>query len=243
MPSNTQTVVFIGASTGIGLAALKVTLAAGHQCIALCRTPSTLTGKLPLANNPNLTVVPGNAHDVAALTGCLRKEDGTLVDTIVTTIGGKFVASKMSLDDPSVCSKGMSALLEALSQLRRLGATGRPLIVCCSGVGLSTFGRDFPLSLWPVYRALLTVPLDDKIIMEASLTESGEDFALIRPSLLLDGESDRKIRVGIEHPKTGRESTVTGYTISREDAGRWAAENLILKRDPKYVNKCLTVTY
>jgi hypothetical protein len=34
-----------------------------------------------------------------------------------------------------------------------------------------------------------------------------------------------------------------GYTISREDAGRWLAENLVLKMDAKFLNKNVTVTY
>ena len=35
MSSNTTTVAFFGASTGVGLSALKHSLAAGHHCIAL----------------------------------------------------------------------------------------------------------------------------------------------------------------------------------------------------------------
>jgi hypothetical protein len=53
----------------------------------------------------------------------------------------------------------------------------------------------------------------------------------------------KEIRVGIEDPKTGRESNAIGYTISREDAGKWIAESLILKRDAKYSNKIAMITY
>lgn len=84
-----KTVAFMGASTGIGLATLKHTLAAGHKCIALCRTPSKLTAMLPPTSNPNLQVIQGDAHDIDTVSQLLLKEDGALVDVVVSTIGNK----------------------------------------------------------------------------------------------------------------------------------------------------------
>ena len=74
--------------------------------------------------------------------------------------------------------------------------------------------------------------------------ESGEAYTMIRASLLVDGETNKEIRVGIEDPKTGRESSAIGYTISREDTGKWIANNLVLvpKPDRKYVNKIVMIT-
>lgn len=79
--------------------------------------------------------------------------------------------------------------------------------------------------------------------MEDRLVESGETYTIIRASLLVNGETSKKIRVGIEDPKTGRESEAIGYTISREDTGKWVADNLVLQLDGKYVNKIVMVTY
>jgi hypothetical protein len=79
--------------------------------------------------------------------------------------------------------------------------------------------------------------------MEDRFAQSGESFTIMRASHLVDGESTKSIRVGIEDPKKGVESKVTGYTISREDAGRWLAENLVLHMDAKYLNKNVTITY
>ena len=243
MSTNSKTVAFFGASTGIGLATLKHTLAAGHQCIALCRTPSKLTAIFPTDTTPNLKVVQGNAHDIAAVSRCLQAKDGKLVDVVLSTIGGAFLFSKMTIDDPEVCRKGMATLFEALAELRRKGATGRPHIIVGSTTGISKFGRDIPLFMVPLYHVMLKVPHVDKVIMEDRLIESGEAFTIIRASLLTNGESDREIRVGIEDPKTGRESKAIGYTISREDTGKWIAENIVLKRDSKYANKIAMVTY
>lgn len=240
---SSKTIFFLGASTGVGLSALKHTLAAGHKCIAICRTPSRLTDILPVESNPNLQVVQGNAHNITALSQCLKKQDGTFVDEIVSTIGGKFIFSRMTIDDPEVCRIGMTVLLQTLTQLRKDGTKGHPRIVVCSTTGMSDFGRDIPLAMVPLYHVMLRVPHQDKKIMEQKLVESGEEFTIMRASLLTDGETDTTIRVGIEDPKLGRESDAIGYTISREDAGRWMAENLLIKREDKYSNKIATITY
>ncbi len=243
MATNRKTVAFLGASTGVGLSALKHTLAAGHRCIALCRTPSKLTAIFPPETTPNLQVVQGNAHDTAAVSNCLLAEKGKLVDEIISTIGGKFILSKMTIDDAEVCRKGMTTILETLNQLRSGGATGKPHIVVCSTTGMSRFGRDIPLAMIPLYHFLLKVPHKDKKIMEDRLVESGEAYTIIRASLLVNGETSTEIRVGIEDPKTGRESNAIGYTISREDTGKWIADNLVQQVDEKYINKIVMVTY
>jgi hypothetical protein len=152
--------------------------------------------------------------------------------------------SKMTIDDPEVCQKGAATLLEALAELRRNGATGTPHIIVCSTTGLSRFGRDVPLAFVPLYHVALKVPHKDKVIMEDRLAGSQEAYTIVRMSLMVsDAESTKKIRVGIEDPKTGRESEAIGYTISKGDAGKWIAENLVLKMDAKYANKIAMITY
>lgn len=246
--SNTQTVAFIGASAGVGLSALKQSLAAGHQCIALCRTPSKLSNLI--GNQPNLKIVQGNAKDAAAVTQVLTKPDGHLVDQVVSTIGAQ-PAMKWgflpTIDDAQVCRKGMAALLEAIATLRKGGAHGKPQVIVCSTTGMSRFGRDVPYLMIPLYHVLLKLPHQDKTVMEGRLFESGEPFTVVRCSWMsgCDGESATPIRVGVEDPRTGREPgwSAIGYTISREDAGRWFAENLLISREARYLNKTVTITY
>ncbi|CAF9916153.1 hypothetical protein IMSHALPRED_002993 [Imshaugia aleurites] len=197
MATHSKTVAFLGASTGVD----------SHHSSTHSQQA---TGASPSA------VVQGNAHDIAAVSKCLVAEKGKLVDAIVSTIGGKFIFSRMTIDDKEVCRKGMTTILETLAQLRSGGATGKPHIID---------------------------PHKDKQIMEDRLVESGETYTIIRASLLVNGETSKKIRVGIEDPKTGRESEAIGYTISREDTGKWVADNLVLQLDGKYVNKIVMVTY
>lgn len=231
----------MGASAGIGLSTLKHSLAAGYQCIALCRVPSKLTSIFPTFSTPNLKIIEGNAHDISVVSQCLQTEDGKLVDYIISTIGNK--PSLTTFGDPEVCRKGMTTMLDALARLRTNGVTGKPYIIVASTTGMSRFGRDTPLVIVPIYNVILKVPHQDKRIMEDKLAASGEDYTVVRASFLLNGESKKEIRVGIEDPEKGVESKAIGYTISREDAGRWVAEKLVFERDEKYLRKMATITY
>ncbi|KAI0885816.1 NAD(P)-binding protein [Annulohypoxylon maeteangense] len=238
-----KTVAFFGASTGVGLGALKTCLAAGHSCIALCRNPAKLSAIFDLEKTPNLTIVQGNAHDIAAVSRCLKASETTLVDAIVSTIGGAFIWSKMTLDDAHVCEKGIETLLSALTTLRKSGVVGRPHITAFSTTGMSRFGRDTPVAVTPFYSIVLKVPHLDKRAMEDKLASSGEEYTVVRASLLTDGETEREIRVGIEDPAKGVETKAIGYTISREDAGKWVARNLVARREERFLNKTATITY
>jgi len=238
----TKAIAFLGASAGVGLSALKHSLAAGNQCVALCRHPSKLTSIFPQNTTPNLKIIEGNAKDITSVSQCLR-HDGRLVDEIIFTIGGILTFPKLTLDEPGVCANGMSTVLEAIAQLRAGGISGRPSIVACSSTGISDFGRDVPLAMVPLYYFVLKAPGEDKKAMEKKLEESTEEYTVVRMSALTGGETKKVIRVGLEDPKKGREEGVIGYTISREDAGRWIVENLVLERDAKYLRKIATITY
>ncbi|KAJ5710896.1 hypothetical protein N7488_005052 [Penicillium malachiteum] len=241
--SNIKTVAFFGGTVGCGLSALKHTLAAGHQCIALCRTPAKLEALIPVESTPNLKIIQGNAHDIDAVTKCLQTDDsGTkIVDMIVSTIGSR-PKSGLTPEDPQCCRKASAVMVAAIANLRNGGASGNPHIAAFSTTGLSKFGRDYPLLLFPIYGWLLKAAHEDKEIMENRFIESGLPFTIVRASLLTDGATEKKVRVGIEDPKTGRESLNIGYFISREDAGKWTAENLVFKEDPSYLNKIAMIT-
>lgn len=250
MSSPAQTILFLGATGGSGFSALRRSIAAGHSCIALCRTPSRLTDKLPESqrNAPNLRIEQGNVVDRETLARCLVRpgSPATLVDAVVFTIGGAFSFSSMGNDQPHVCEDGMKALVAALRDARSTaGATGSPTIVAVSTTGMSAHGRDYPASLWPIYGLMLKQPHKDKTAMEALMVGSGEPFTIVRASLLTTGdESNKPIRVGVEDPKASKlESKEVGYTISREDVGKWIFENLLAADGGRWKNKVVSITY
>ncbi|KAH6672696.1 fungal-specific transcription factor domain-containing protein [Plectosphaerella plurivora] len=204
-----KTVAFFGASGGVGLTALKRTLAAGHKAIALCRTPSKLTDQLPLASNPNLTVIAGDATDIDAVTRAITLSSGSFVDSITFTVGSRFVG--LSMENANVCEQAMTTLLSAITTQRSKGITGRPHITACSSTGLSRHKRDVPLAFVVLYHVLLAIPHRDKKAMELLLEKGGEDFTVVRCSLFMgEGETETKIREGIEDPVKGVESAAIG---------------------------------
>lgn len=250
MSAPAQAILFLGATGGSGFSALRRSIAAGHSCVALCRTPSRLTDKLPESqrNAPNLRIEQGNVVDSDALARCLVRKDSpaSLVDAVVFTIGGAFDFKNMSNDQPHVCEHGMKALVAALHDARsKAGATGNPTIIAVSTTGMSDHGRDYPLSLWPIYGIMLKQPHKDKTAMESMMFGSGEAFTVVRPSLLTDGdETNKPIRVGIEDPKAHKlESKEVGYNISREDVGKWIFDNLLAGDARRWRDKIVSITY
>jgi NADPH:quinone reductase-like Zn-dependent oxidoreductase len=240
-----KAILFLGATGNVGLSALRRSLAAGHTCIAICRTPSKLTDKLG-SSPANLVLVQGNAHDAAVLERGLAhpSKPNTFVDVVSSSIGGAFLFPAMKIDDPTVCGRGMKILLDTIAELRRKGYTGRPHIVGVSSTGLSTVARDVPVLFVPLYHVVLKKPHEDKRAMEELLFASGEDWTVVRASALTDAvESADGIRVGKEDPIAKRViSEAIGYTISREDAGKWIYENIVEKKDDEWVAKVATVT-
>lgn len=243
--SSPKTIAYLGASGGCGLSSLKLAVADGHTCIALCRNPAKLEAVFP--NKPaNLLIKQGNAHDPTSVAAVLvNPADPTrLVDKISFTIGGLFDPKKFTIDDPDVCKKGIASLLQALADLRQAGALGQPLLAVISTTGVSKHARDVPLAFVPFYQLGLSVPHADKKVMEERLAASAERYIAVRPSFLTDGaKPDRKIRVGVEDPEKGVERKEVGYAISREDVGRWMYENLLNAENPQYERKAIGITW
>lgn len=249
MSAQTKTIAFFGASTGVGLAALKLSLATGHQCLVLLRKPSKFDPIFPPSSRPaNLIIKEGNAHDENAVAACLSSpsDQSRLVDAIMFSIGAA-PNWKGGIDDPDVCKKGIACLLSALKSLRQRGAAGDPFLVALSTMGHSRFGRDVALPMVPVYAAFVKVPGADKQVMEDRIIASGEkNWVVIRPSHLVDGaQPQKKVRVGVEDMEKGVESREIGYLISREDVGRWCFEEFLGSSaiTKEYVRKAVSVTW
>ncbi|RKU44133.1 hypothetical protein DL546_004285 [Coniochaeta pulveracea] len=249
-----KNILFLGATGGCGLSALIHSLQAGHNCIALLRTPSRLTSLLPpnLSTSPNLHLITGNARDADVITKALviPGSKDQLVDMVITSIGGKPDFKKLTIDDPHICEEGMKALLSALSTIRKthgLDAEKKIRLVAVSTTGITDLGRDVPLLMYPLYHVMLKDPHKDKRAMEELVKGSGERFTLVRPSLLTDGgEGAGKIRVGVEDVLAGKvESTAVGYTVSRQDVGNWIYEECVQEEGngEKWVGKAVTLSY
>jgi len=247
-----KTILFLGATGGVALSALRRSLAANHTCICLVRTPSKLTNLLSLGPQPstlppNLHIITGNAHSVPSLVSALTSpaNPSSLPDIIISSIGGAFDFKSFGIDDPRVCERGIEALLQAIKEARAKGATGNPQIVVVSTTGVSESGvRDVPLLMVPLYHVMLKEPHKDKKLLEKGVRESGERFTIVRPSLLTDGAEGGKVRAGVEDVKDRTvESQAVGYTISRADAGRWIFEEVVEGNGARWEGKAVTISY
>ncbi|TDZ59694.1 hypothetical protein CTRI78_v005127 [Colletotrichum trifolii] len=244
-----KTIFFLGATGGCGLSALRRSLDAGFTCIALCRTPSRLTSILSPEKYPNLHVVQGNAHDSDVVAKCLvSPRDATrFVDVVVSTIGAWFDMSKMNLEDVHVCETGITVLLDTIKTLRtEKNVWGNPRVIGQSSTGISKFGRDTPHVVTPFYKMLLHTPHEDKRRLEEILSSSDEDWTVVRASWLTNGreEPGDAVRVGVEDPVKGVEKLAIGYSISREDVGKWIFESILKGNgNDRFIRKVATVTY
>ncbi len=264
MAPSTKTILFLGATGGTGLAALRKALAAGSTCVALCRTPSKLARLLipSLPTNvadeelvkqvqkkfPNLRIEQGNARDVATVARCLvAPSDNRPVDIVLSSIG--HPPSLSSKDDWHVCEAGMETLITAVKEVRKAHPGWTPRVISVSTTGISDQGRDVPILFAPLYHVALKTPHVDKRLMEKALVAAAKEgvvrFTIVRASFLTSGkESSSTIRVGVEDPVAGkRESSAIGYTISRDDVGKWISENILQETDDKWVGKIATITY
>ena len=132
----------------------------------------------------------------------------------------------------TICAEAMTSILSALADLKPLR---KPLIAIISSTGISAGPRDVPLPLVPLYKVILHNAHKDKYNMEQILADSLAEvapgrkeawirgFVTVRPSLLTNGPAlgQPEVRVGtLQKP-------AVGYTVSREDVGKWIFDELI----------------
>ncbi|KAL2182144.1 uncharacterized protein P884DRAFT_254387 [Thermothelomyces heterothallicus CBS 202.75] len=128
------------------------------------------------------------------------------------------------------------------------GEGKKPRLVVVSTTGISEVERDVPLLMMPLYWAMLSAPHRDKRAMERLvLQEAGElaDWTLVRGSLYTDGPAtEGRVRAGMEDPvrRVVEVAVAPGYTISREDVGKWLFEECI-EGGNKWVGKAAMISY
>lgn len=182
----------------------------------------------------NLTIVSGTATELEPIKQTIQMGNpgSELAGIIVSGIGGKLLFSNPlspTLDNPTICQDAMRTIITAVDEVNRSAEQQKkPLLIALSTTGISDIQRDLPIAMIPMYHWMLKVPHEDKKAMEKIIIDNGKDIlgghVIVRPSLLTDGASVgdlSKIRVGVE------KSPAVGYTISREDVGRWVFEYLV----------------
>lgn len=236
------TVAFFGATGGCTNAVLVLALKSEYACSALARTPHKLYDMLLAKGiaqptiDAYLSVTKGDVKDLSAVKEALQPS-GACVNIIVSGIG--MVLGKNA--DSKICQTATRSILSAVDEL---APPKRPFLVTISTTGISNGPRDVPMLFTPLYHVLLRTPHEDKVVMERLIVEAAaarkvSGYTLVRPALLTSGKERgmKQIRVGDE----GRPAV--GYTISRNDVGRWLF-NELLEGDTKAWNgKKPSLTY
>ena len=224
----------------------STTLLLHHPNLTLfpvARTPTKLTNLLLSKGVPSptlsthLTITEGNVLDPVAVRPVLCP-NGKSVDLIVSGIGmvNLFV-------DNTLCTEAMHSILNTLADLR---PANKPLMLAISTTGITAGARDVPILLGPLYHVALVKPHKDKREMERVLVSNAKESqairgaVIVRPTLLTSGASllgEGKVKVGTE------EKPAVGYTISREDVGRWIFEDFVDAKEQKWVGEKVSLTY
>ena len=234
-------IAFFGATGDCAGYCLTSALAAGHDCVALARTPAKLTkalkdkGVSPDAIDQHLTIVGGDVTNVEAVKSALQI-GGSVVDYVVSGIGAApklqwSLWQPVTLDNPTVCQTASATVLKALEALE---STTKPVVINVSTTGIPPEGKpwDVPFVLSWLYRYLLHVPHQDKAVVQEMLAEHVQlpkdqqviaGYVNVKASLLTDGPS-----VGVDSVRAGADDApAVGYTIRRADVGLWIYEKLV----------------
>lgn len=247
MSSALSTVAFLGATGDCAGFCLANALKAGHQCVALARTPAKLTTSLQSkgvseAALKNLDIVQGDIRDQKAVERALQVH-GQVADIIVTAVGSVpklewSLTSPIGVVDSTLCGDGAEVLAAALSALQP-SKTPQLVAVSTTGITQGKQPRDVPLPYVPLYHWLLHVPHIDKANMEATLRKASPGFIAVKPTLLFDGPSRgiTKLRVGTN------DQPALGYGIRRSEVGEWMYDSLIARQaKPGYLGKGISLT-
>ena len=244
MSSRPKTIAFFGATGGCTLACLALALNAGHQCVALARTPTKLESQLQKRGVPpdiitkHLTIVKGDVKDSAAVKKVLSTHP--TLDAIIGGIGGTptfrlNLFKPCTITDPSICADAVASIVSGVGTLSQ---TQKPLLVVILSPGVDDRDpagawRDVPMLLMPLYWYMLRDMFADKTAAHTKLEGYEGDWVSVRPSLLTDGKS-----LGLEKVREGG-----GFTVSRDDVGLWIFEKLIQNRGKGYERKSVSITH
>lgn len=189
-------VTLFGPTGGTGRELIKQAVAAGHQVVAVARTPSVLAELS--ASCEGLTVMRGDVLDPGSLTKPVAGSDA-----VVSALGIGYRRHATT-----VYSRGTQHIMAAMRE------AGVRRLVCASTTSLVVPpGATLPqrLVFRQVLQRVLRKPYRDIEVMEQSIRESGLNWTIVRAARLTNG------------PRTGRyRSSIgghvrAGWSISRSD--------------------------
>ncbi|SEO17144.1 Putative NADH-flavin reductase [Pseudorhodobacter antarcticus] len=187
-------VLIIGASKGIGLATTKAALAAGYDVRAFARSAAAMT-----LSDPRLEKVQGDAtrpQDVeAALAG---------VDAVIITLG---VGLGELIKPVHLFSDATCVIVAAMTEksVKRL--------VCVTGFGAGDSRASIGLLQRAPFQIVFGRAYDDKTRQEDLIKQSGLDWTIGRPGVLLNGPKSSRYKV-LRDPSSWRNGIISRASVA-----------------------------
>jgi uncharacterized protein YbjT (DUF2867 family) len=184
--------LLLGATGRTGRWVLKYGLEAGHDIVALVRSPDKI-----VARSRKLSVIhgtPESANDVLlAFDGC---------DAVVSTLNNNRASDvpwARPVSPPMLMTRSIG---NAVAAMRASGAR-RFVVLSALGVG-DSFAHAPPLTRLLIRWTNLRIVFEDHAAQEALLRESGLDWTCVRAAILTNAGSLRKLLVSYDgRPKAG----------------------------------------
>ncbi len=187
-------ILIVGASKGIGLETTRQALAAGYDVRALARSASSenlLDTKLAKVQGDAL-----NQQDVeAALVG---------VDAVVVTLGvglGELIKPVRLFSD---ATRVLIAAMKDKGVLR---------LICVTGFGAGDSHASIAALQRIPFKIVFGRAYDDKSLQEKLIKDSGPDWTIVRPGVLLNGPRTGRYKV-LREPSEWRNGIISRANVA-----------------------------
>ncbi len=207
-----STILVIGASHGTGLETVRELLSDGHHVRAFARSAQ----RIAIAA-PNLEKFVGDALKRDDVARALAK-----VDAVIQCLGVSMSLQTM-FSGTTLFSRATHILVDLMRQ------QGPERLICVTGLGAGDsrghFGMLYDGLMFPIF---LKRVYDDKDIQERMVKDSGLDWTIARPGVLVSAPVTRHYRA-LDNPKDW-----DFKTIARADVARFLADEIL---EPRFVHK------
>jgi putative NADH-flavin reductase len=187
-------ILIIGASKGIGLETTRQALAAGYDVRAMSRSASSIN-----LHDAKLEKVQGNAlnqQDVeAALAG---------VDAVIMTLG-------VGLGDLFKPIHLFSEATRVLIAAMKIKGVAR--LICITGFGSGDSRSSIALLQRIPFKVVFGRAYNDKSLQEQMIKESGLDWTIARPGVLLNGPRTGRYKV-LRAPSEWRNGIISRANVA-----------------------------